>query len=62
MALAYLRAQGWPADARGNPLNAVRTTLAHLPHPGKSNWSAAAFMASRPALQRNRDRQEALVG
>lgn len=29
-ALTYLVAHGWQAEARGNPLNAVRTALAHL--------------------------------
>jgi hypothetical protein len=29
-ALTYLVAHGWQADARGNPLNTVRTALAHL--------------------------------
>ena len=29
-AITYLLAHGWQAEARGNPLNAVRTALAHL--------------------------------
>jgi len=29
-AFDYLTACGWQAEARGNPLNAVRTALAHL--------------------------------
>jgi hypothetical protein len=29
-ALTYLVAHGWQPEARGNPLNAVRTALAHL--------------------------------
>jgi hypothetical protein len=34
-ALAYLTAHGWQPDARGNPLNAVRSALAHLAERGE---------------------------
>jgi hypothetical protein len=35
VALVYLMSHGWESESRGNPLNAVRSALAHLAASGE---------------------------
>lgn len=61
-ALAYLRAHGWQADARGNPLNAVRTALAHLAGCGEiERVSRGVYRATGELQQENDWRDEAIA-
>lgn len=51
-ALAYLIAHGWQSEARDNPLNAVRSALAHLAERGeiervrRGNYRCTGAMAA----------------
>jgi len=61
-ALAYLRAHGWQADARGNPLNAVRTALAYLAGCGEIERVSRGLYRVTPELQRDAARDDVMAG
>ena len=61
LALRFITARGWEAEARSNALNAVRSALAHLAASGEIERISRGVYRATGELQWNADRQDAMA-
>jgi len=61
-ALVYLMSHGWEPESRGNPLNAVRSALAHLAASGDIERVSRGVYRATDELQQDGDWQDVIAG